>query len=48
MNQNVYDGILAVLTAASFPADSSEELAYHIALHFPEQGAVLLGNIEHE
>lgn len=42
MDQELYDLMLTVMTEAGLPDDSSAELAFHVALHYPEHGAALL------
>lgn len=34
--------LAAVMTTAGLPADSSEEIAFHLALHFPGHAQALL------
>lgn len=42
MDEAVYQALRQILTEAGHSESSSEELAYHVALHFPEHGATLL------
>lgn len=42
MDQTVYDALYAIMVAADLPEDSSAELAFHVALHYPEHGAAIL------
>lgn len=42
MDQAVFDAIVAVLIDGGHSEDSSTDLAFHIAQHFPEHGLTLL------
>lgn len=42
MDQELYDQLLAIMVSADLPEDSSAELAFHVALHYPEHGAALI------
>lgn len=42
MNQELYNRMMAIMASAGLPEDSSAELAFHVALHFPEHGAALI------
>lgn len=42
MDEEVRARLLAIMTDAGLPEDSSAELAFHIAQHYPEHGAALI------
>jgi len=42
MDEAVYEAMRQVLTTAGHSEASAADLAYHVALHFPEHGVTLL------
>ena len=42
MNEELMQELIGVMTAAGLPADSSAEIGFHLALHYPEHAEALL------
>ena len=42
MNEELRVLLVAVMVTAGLPADSSEEIGFHLALHYPEHAQALL------
>lgn len=42
MNEELRAVLVAVMVTAGLPADSSEEIGFHLALHYPEHAQALL------
>lgn len=42
MNEELRAVLVAVMVAAGLPADSSEEIGFHLALHYPEHAQAIL------
>lgn len=42
MNEELYALLVAVMVTAGLPVDSSEEIGFHLALHYPEHAQAIL------
>lgn len=42
MNEEIRAVLVAVMVTAGLPVDSSDEIGFHLALHYPEHAQALL------
>lgn len=45
MDEALMQQLLDVMTEAGLPEDSSQEIAFHLALHFPMHAQALLAHV---